>query len=472
MLSFIAPLSFPRGPRGRPPHTVAGGTPPLSPRGIRAGCLAAALTMAGIGPAVADFIGHGGMVRALAVSPDGSRVLTGSFDYTARLWDFVDQTEAGVLDAHDGPVNAVAFLPDGKRALTAGNDRTVILWDLETVKPVRRLTDHKGPIMALAVTADGTVAASGAWDRSVRLWNLSTGAALGTIEQPAHVNTLAFHPGGKMLVTGSHDGVVRLWDVASGQMLGKLAGHTLAVTQLAVSADGRRLLSAGIDKTLRLWDLPGRTAIGVMSGHENQIYGVAFAPDGKTALSAGRKGFLVHWNLDTGKPIRSIPAHDEIAWAVAFTPDGRFALTASSDEVVRVWHLATGDRIGIPDEDTTEPKPWLTSSHAGAKMFRRCARCHSLSVDGRKRSGPSFAGLFGRRVGTLPGYNYSRTLRDADFEWNEKTLFTLFHKGPEVFLPGTKMPAQRVPDDEQLGHLIDYLREITAPASEGDKPAQ
>ncbi len=139
MLSFSAPLS--------------------SRRGIPAGCLAAALTMAGIGPAVADFIGHGGMVRALTVSPDGSRVLTGSFDYTARLWDFVDQTEVGVLDAHDGPVNAVAFLPDGKRALTAGNDRTVILWDLETMKPVRRLTGHKGPIMALAVTADGAVAA-------------------------------------------------------------------------------------------------------------------------------------------------------------------------------------------------------------------------------------------------------------------------------------------------------------------------
>ena len=63
-------------------------------------------------------------------------MLTGSFDFTARLWDFAEQTELAVLDAHAGPVNAVAFLPDGSRAVTGSDDRTAILWDLETRKPI------------------------------------------------------------------------------------------------------------------------------------------------------------------------------------------------------------------------------------------------------------------------------------------------------------------------------------------------
>ena len=89
--------------------------------------------------------------------------------------------------------------------------------------------------------------------------------------------------------------------------------------------------------------------------------------------------------------------------------------------------------------------------------------CHSHQTDGPRRSGPHFAGLFGRRAGSVPGYKYSRALEDARFDWNDKTLFALFDKGPDSFLPGTKMPAQRIPRDEELRQLIDYLRELVTP---------
>lgn len=433
---------------------------------LRAVLPVAAFFLAATGIARADFIGHGGMVRALAVSADGSKVLTGSFDYSARLWDFVEQKELGVLDEHTGPVNAVAFVGDGKRGLTAGNDGTVILWDLDTLKPLRRLNGHQNRVMALAVA--GGVAASGSWDRTVRIWDLDSGALVRTIRQPSPVNTIALGPGGGLLVVGGHDGIVRLWDVASGRPLGSLKGHELGITQVAVSPDGKYLLSSGIDNTLRLWDLAEYREVRSFAKHEKQIYGIAFSPDGKTALSTGRDGLLIHWDLETGDPIRTIRAHSRIAWAVAFSPDGRFALTASSDEVVRMWHLRSGDRIGISSAEDTSPKPWLTSTHPGARMFRKCALCHSLTPDGPKRTGPHFAGLFGRRAGSVNGYRYSDALAGLDFEWNDQTLRTLFDKGPDVFLPGTKMPMQQVPDPEQLARLIDYLKEITATGNSAD----
>ena len=82
----------------------------------------------------ADMSGHGGMVRTLDISPDGHQVLSGSFDYTARLWSFSDQNEIAILDAHAGPVTNVAFVGDGSRALTASDDKTAILWDLKNFK--------------------------------------------------------------------------------------------------------------------------------------------------------------------------------------------------------------------------------------------------------------------------------------------------------------------------------------------------
>ena len=196
--------------------------------------------------------------------------------------------------------------------------------------------------------------------------------------------------------------------------------------------------------------------------HENQVYAVRFLPGDKGFVSAGRNGFLVHRVFGNPDPIRVLKVHERIVWTLAVSPDGRFVATGSSDDTARVWHLETGDRIGGEAETVAgEPMPWLTSDHPGAKLFGKCARCHALSAEGGRRSGPHLFGLFGRKVGSVPGYNYSDALRHGDFQWNQKTLFDLFDKGPDKYLPGTKMPVQRVPNAQDLAQLIDYLEVIT-----------
>ncbi len=415
------------------------------------------------GPAAADMIGHGGMVRAVDVSPDGRMVLTASFDYTARLWNFVEQTEIAVLDGHQGPVTNAVFLPDGKRAITTSDDMTAILWDLATFKPIRKFAGHRHKVMGVAVSRDGKIAATGSWDKTVRLWDVATGKQRLEIQNDSPINTVAFAGGGREILAGDHKGRIHVWSAADGKIRGTLKGHQMAITQIAVSPDGKRVLTASIDQSLRLWDLTTLKETAKHGEHDGQIYAAAFSPDGKTALSGGRYGYLIHWDLATGKPIRTIKAHNTIIWAVKFSPDGRFGVSAASDETVRVWHLATGDRIGITAESDDEPKPWLTSDHPGATLFKKCARCHSLKANGHKRSGPHLAGLFGRAAGSVEGYNYSKALTGVDFKWNENTLFQLFDQGPDKYLPGTKMPVQRVTNRDELTQLVEYLKQVTAP---------
>ena len=415
------------------------------------------------GPANADMSGHGGMVRALDVSNDGRQVLSGSFDFTARLWDFAEQKEIGVLDDHEGPVTSVKFI-GADRALTASDDKTAIVWDLKTFKPIQRLEGHEHKVMGLAVSNDAKHAATGSWDRTVRLWDLNQGKAIQVFRHSSAVNTVVFTESGKTIAAGGHDGKIWVWDIGSGRSKGVLEGHELGITGLSASPDGKRLLSSSIDKTLRLWDLKTMTEVKVYKEHEAPVYTVAFSPDGKTALSAGREGTLVQWNLTDGnllRVIRAIRARKTIIWSAAFSPDGRFVLTASSDDLIRVWHLESGDRIGLAAEGDNEPKPWLDSDHPGAQVYKKCARCHSLSADGKGRSGPHFAGLFGRAAGSVEGYNYSSALTGVDFRWNKKTLYDLFDQGPAKYLPGTKMPMQLVSDPKQLTQLVEYLKELT-----------
>jgi len=423
--------------------------------------LALAASLLGTG-AAADLVGHGGMVRAIDFSADGRRLVTGSFDFSAIVWDFEEQRELAVLDGHEGPVTSVTFMPGG-RVLTTSDDHKALIWAVGGPEPriLHQLNGHGHKVMSATVSGDGRLAVTGGWDKTVRLWDTASGKQIRSIAVTVPINTVALVDDDRQIAAGGHDSAIRMLDVATGRALGKLAGHKMGITELRASPDGRRLISASIDKTLRLWDVASQKTVRLLKRHENQVFSVRFPPDGRSAVSVGRDGFVLQWNLGTGQIVQSIKAHDTIAWAVAVSPDGRFAVSGSSDDTARVWHLESGDRIGTVAAVDDEPKPWLESSHPGAELFKKCARCHALGPNGARRSGPHFQGLFGRRVGTVAGYRYSDALKNRDFVWNRDTLFRLFDEGPDKFLPGTKMPVQRVTDREKLAQLVNYLKELT-----------
>src|SRR5215472_12214519 len=126
-------------------------------------------------PASAQLRGHGGPVRALAVSADGKTAISGSFDETAIRWSLARDAAEQVMRFHDGSVNAVAVLPDGRIA-TAGQDRRVALWSPGADRPATVFSGHEAPVVALTVSPDGALIASASWDHTVRLWPLAGGA--------------------------------------------------------------------------------------------------------------------------------------------------------------------------------------------------------------------------------------------------------------------------------------------------------
>src|SRR5882672_6615878 len=123
----------------------------------------------GTSAALAQLRGHGGPVRALAVSPDGQSAVSGSFDSTAIRWSLTRNAAEQVLRFHADAVNAVVLLKDG-RAATAGADGRVAIWTSGSAEPDAVLEGHTAPIAALAVSPDGATLASASWDHTVRLW--------------------------------------------------------------------------------------------------------------------------------------------------------------------------------------------------------------------------------------------------------------------------------------------------------------
>ena len=164
----------------------------------------------------ANLAGHKGPVRAVAFSPDGRRVLTGSFDSTAILWDAATGAAVAMLAGHKNYVWAVAFSPDGQRVLTGSLDGAAILWDAATGAAVATLAGHNGPVRAVAFSPDGKRVLTGSYDYTAILWDAATGAAVATLEgHKGPVNAVAFSPDGKRVLTGSFDNTAMLWEVFS-----------------------------------------------------------------------------------------------------------------------------------------------------------------------------------------------------------------------------------------------------------------
>ncbi len=160
------------------------------------------------------------------------------------------------LQGHSESVLGVALTADGRRAVSASFDQTLKVWDLESGRALHTLEGHSDSVNGVAVTGDGRRAVSASWDKTLKVWDLETGRALRTLEGHSdEVTSVAVTGDGRRAVSASWDKTLKVWDLESGRALHTLEGHSDFVNGLAVTRDGRRAVSASDDKTLKVWDL-------------------------------------------------------------------------------------------------------------------------------------------------------------------------------------------------------------------------
>ncbi|HSB61267.1 MAG TPA: protein kinase, partial [Vicinamibacteria bacterium] len=259
-----------------------------------------------LGPALAAFLpgreattalkGLAGPAAAVAVTPDGSRVLAGH-GLEVRVWDAATGAAARAPLKGEAPVRALAVTPDGRYLLWAGENAPLSVWDLEAGRAVRTWQRHTGFTTAIAIAPDGRRAVTAGSDRIVRVWDLPTGQCLRTMEgHEDAVTSVAVGP--TRAVSGSRDGTLRLWDLADGRCLGTLTGHRGRVSGVGLSEEQTRVVSAGEDRTVRDWGLNSLELVRVFSGHSQPVTALALAPWGTLAWSGALDSTVRAWDLD------------------------------------------------------------------------------------------------------------------------------------------------------------------------------
>ncbi|KAG6330479.1 hypothetical protein ID866_8610 [Astraeus odoratus] len=189
-----------------------------------------------------ELLGHTGSVRSVAFSPDGTRIVSGSFDNTVRVWNAERGVQIGSpLQGHTDYVTSVAFSPDGTRIVSGSYDQTVRVWDAErSVQIGSPLQGHTHCVRSVAFSLDGTRIVSGSDDKTVRVWDAEKHVQIGSPLQghTDQVTSVAFSPDSTRIVSGSFDNTVKVWDAKRGVQIGSpLQGHTHSFRSVAFSPD-------------------------------------------------------------------------------------------------------------------------------------------------------------------------------------------------------------------------------------------
>lgn len=403
----------------------------------------------------AELRGHGGPVRALAVSPSSERAVSGSFDQSAILWDLRRNAALSVLRFHEGSVNAVAILPGGAFA-TGGEDGRIAVWEVGRDAPVRAFHPHTAPVVALSVSPDRRAIFSASWDGTAGLSNLATGSTAKLEGHTGPVNAVAFTGTGQPVSAG-YDGTVRIWP-EGGDGTPTVAQLGGPISALAVTSGGG-IVAGGADGVVRLLDLDGSKR-GETELRAGPVAALAYSGEADRLAVATLGGAVVVLDATLVPTAMRLAVPRPPVWSAAFMAGGRELLTGGGDGVVRRWDLGSGDEIGPIALASRNDLPDIPGHERGRRAFEACAACHTLTPDGGNRAGPSLFGVIGRRIGTLPGYPYSEALKKGDIVWTAETIGKLFEVGPSRYTPGTKMPEQIVAEGDREA-LVRFIEAAT-----------
>ncbi|MCL4261751.1 MAG: serine/threonine protein kinase [Anaerolineae bacterium] len=339
--------------------------------------------------------GHTDEIANLTWASDSARLISSSFDGTARVWS-VDGSEQFVLQGHEYGVYDAAWSPDETQILTTGGDNSVRLWDAAAGGQIRALPSPLSPAIRLIWLAATNQIITFLADGTIWQVDAATDAVVKeNYDHTAGVWRVAWSPDGQLLASGGDDGLVRLWQPATGEQLAMLDAHDYGVSAIAFSADGALLASAGGDGFLRVWevaqeleikewadpDYGGFSALAFAphapwlaaadwDGHvwlldaadltvladwqvfaEAPVTDVVWSPDGAMLAISGRDTAVPLWTITDNTPtlFTELTGHGDIVTDVTWSPDGAQAATSSQDGRVRVWQVVESQEVWQQD---------------------------------------------------------------------------------------------------------------------------
>ncbi|KAJ7200176.1 hypothetical protein GGX14DRAFT_572287 [Mycena pura] len=300
-------------------------------------------------------------VRAVAYTPDGSHLLSGSEDGIVRIWNVLDCLELRSVSAHDSGIGALAISPDGRSYCTGGADHLVKIFSMEADAPTFTLAGHTENIIWLAYTDNGaTLFSGGSHERHSRFWDTSNGL-LKRLSR-GYVTQAAFSPDGEP----STDGIFRIWAATDTSPIDDPMDHYDWAISVVFSQDGKLLATGGNenDKNVKIWDARAGTVMRTLGGHNWAIYALAFSKDGSMLASGSGDATVLVWDVSSGNLLSFLGPHESWIMRVEFTEEDQ-NITSRTPEDTYTWN------INLPDDPQENEEPEEVPVSVGTQLTKQ-----------------------------------------------------------------------------------------------------
>ncbi len=286
------------------------------------------------GVVLRTFEGHSLALMDAEFSPDGSKIVTASYDNTAIIWDVASGSILHELHGHTDWVSGASFSVDGLRVVTSSYDSTAIVWDIDTGLALYRLEGHTNGINSAKFNSLGTQVVTASGDDTAIVWDVTPGNIVSIINIGANrVTSASFSPDGNYFVTASCETLLYsqcaepslvLRDTTTGNVTMSLQGHSGWVTSTSFSPDGRFLVTSSEDKTANVWDLTEGIIRFQLLGHTSAVNRSRFSADGSQVITASNDGTVIIWDASTGSILHRYEGSNDWVTDVAISPSGTY----------------------------------------------------------------------------------------------------------------------------------------------------
>ena len=347
-------------------------------KSIRVWDVKTARTLRVLRPPVDD--GYEGSLYTAALSRDGRLLAVGGYNKPGRRWghihliDLAENRLVRTLAGHTHDVIALAFSPDGKWLASGSRDNTAILWDVSTGAHRHVLRAHKGHVWGLAFSPDNLRLATGSHDGTARVWEVETGREVFSLNGHADkVNCVAWSPDGRTIATGGFDQRAVLYN-QDGSIRQTYQPMGNVVTSLSFAADSRRLLmtlggAASAVKTCHVLDLTQGRWLSRFERHDQSVIAGDIAPGGDLAVTADGDGIVYVWRTADGSPRGpALVGRSKINWSAGWSHDGRSLSWGNTDRRDSIEQLNPPERSFRPADLAFGGRPGAGFSGAQQKL--------------------------------------------------------------------------------------------------------